>query len=74
MKIPHQQLSPDTVHSLVEEFVTRNGTDYGEYEVSLAQKIQQVIRQLENEEAVIVFDPVTETCSIMTATEAQNFD
>lgn len=74
MKIPYQQLTPDTVHSLVEEFVTRNGTDYGEHEVSLKQKVTQVIHQLANEDAFIVFDPATETCSVLTAREAEQFE
>ncbi|MDT8383092.1 MAG: YheU family protein [Gammaproteobacteria bacterium] len=74
MKIPHQQLSPDTLYSLVEEFVTRGGTDYGEHETSLQQKVQQVIGQLAKEDAFIVFDAATETCTILSAAEAQKFE
>jgi len=74
MKIPYQQLSPEALHSLVEEFITRNGTDYGEHEVSLSQKVQQVMRQLEREDAVIVFDSATETCTILSATDAQKYE
>jgi len=74
MKIPHQQLSPDAIHAIVEEFVTRSGTDYGEHEFSLEQKVQQVMRQLESKDVVVVFDPVTETCSILAAADAQDFD
>lgn len=74
MKIPHRQISPDTLHSLVEEFVTRSGTDYGEQEISLAQKVEQVIGQLDNGHAVVVFDPATETCSILSAADAQAFE
>ena len=74
MKIPHQQLSPNTLQSLVEEFITRNGTDYGEHEFSLDDKVQQVMRQLEREDAVIVFDPATETCTILSAADAQKFE
>ena len=74
MKIPYQQLSPETLHSLVEEFVTRSGTDYGEHEISLEQKVQQVMGQLESSDAVIVFDPATETCSILSAADALNFE
>jgi hypothetical protein len=65
MIIPHQQLSPDTLQALVEEFVTRDGTDYGDAEVGMAQKAQQVMRQLEHGVAVILFDTVTESCSIV---------
>ena len=74
MKIPYQQLSPDTLHALVEEFITRSGTDYGEHEISLDQKAQQVMYQLEKHEATIVFDPATETCTILSAAEAQKFE
>lgn len=74
MIIPYQQLSPDTLQSLVEEFITRNGTDYGEHEISLSQKVQQVMRQLERDDAVIVFDPTTETCTILSAAAAQKFE
>ena len=66
MKIPHQQLSAETLHALVEEFVTRNGTDYGDAEVSLEQKTTQVIRMLDKGDIVIVFDAATESCTIVT--------
>lgn len=65
LKIPHDKLSPEALHGLVEEFVTRDGTDYGEVEIPLKTKILQVLNQLESGTAVIVFDPKTETCTIM---------
>ncbi|WP_455198570.1 YheU family protein [Kaarinaea lacus] len=65
MKIPHQELTPDTLQALIEEFVLREGTDYGESEVSLAQKSDQIMNQLESGEIMIVFDPETETCNII---------
>nr|WP_281175508.1 YheU family protein [Desulfobacter vibrioformis] len=51
--------------SVVEEFVTRDGTDYGEVEVPLETKVAQVIAQLRSGKAVIVFDPRTESCTIL---------
>ncbi len=71
MIIPHQELSPDALQALVEEFVTRSGTDYGNCETSLTEKVQQVVQQLENGEAVIVYDATMETCNITTAAQAQ---
>jgi uncharacterized protein YheU (UPF0270 family) len=65
MKIPHQQLSTETLHNLVEEFVTRDGTDYGDSEVSLEQKTSQVIRMLDKGDISIVFDADTESCTIV---------
>ena len=65
VKIPHSQLSPEALHGVIEEFVTRDGTDYGEIEVPLDTKISQVLRQLESKKAVIVFDLESETCNIL---------
>ena len=63
--IPYDQLSPETLYSVVEEFVTRDGTDYGEREVSLEVKISQIINQLKSKEAVIVFDQESQSCNIV---------
>ena len=65
LKIPYDQLNPKTLHGVIEEFVTRDGTDYGEFEVSLETKISQVLGQLKSGKAVIVFDQATETCNIL---------
>ncbi len=43
IKIPYVQLSPEALHGVIEEFVTRDGTDYGEFEVPLDTKISQVL-------------------------------
>jgi uncharacterized protein YheU (UPF0270 family) len=66
MIIPYKQISPDALQGLIEEFITREGTDYGEMEFSLAQKVSQVERQLTRGDIVIVFDPATESVSILT--------
>ncbi len=65
MIIPHQQLSPEALLGLIEDFVTRDGTDYGEREVPLATKVAQVRRQLESGSAVIVFNEEDESCMIL---------
>lgn len=71
MIIPHQQLSPEALQSLMEEFVTRSGTDYGVTEISLQEKVEQVRRQLERGDVVIVFDPATESVSLLSRQEAE---
>ena len=65
VKVPYNQLSPEALHGVIEEFVTRDGTDYGEVEVPLETKISQVLGQLSSGKAVIVFDQKTETCTIL---------
>jgi uncharacterized protein YheU (UPF0270 family) len=65
MEIPHQQLSLEALQTLVEEFVSRDGTDYGNVEISLEEKTSQVIRMLDKGDAVILFDAATESCTIV---------
>ena len=49
---------------MIESFVLREGTDYGEREYSLEQKVAQVQAQLERGQARILFDPETNTVTI----------
>jgi uncharacterized protein YheU (UPF0270 family) len=70
MIIPYEQISADALQGLVEEFITRDGTDYGEVEFSLEQKVKQVERQLARGDIVIVFDSASESVSILTRHDA----
>lgn len=63
--IPHQQLAPETLQHLIEEFVTRDGTDYGLQESSLASKVRQVQQQLNIGKVVIVFNTESNSCNIV---------
>jgi uncharacterized protein YheU (UPF0270 family) len=63
--VPHTELSEDALRGVVESFVLREGTEYGEKDFSLDQKLAHVIRQLERGEAQIVFDPESETIDIV---------
>jgi uncharacterized protein YheU (UPF0270 family) len=65
LKIPYDQLNPEALQGVIEKFVTRDGTDYGEIEIPLETKISQVLGQLKSGKAVIVFDQETETCNIL---------
>jgi uncharacterized protein YheU (UPF0270 family) len=64
--IARGQLSETALSGLIEEFVTRDGTDYGASEVSLQDKVRQVRQQLVMDEIAIVFDEQTESVSLMT--------
>ena len=70
-RIPTQlspaQLSPQALRGLVEEFVTRDGTDYGAVERSVEDKIARVEAQLASGEVCIVFDPQTESANLVLA-------
>jgi uncharacterized protein YheU (UPF0270 family) len=63
--VPHTELEPDLLHAVVESFVLREGTDYGEKEVSFEAKVARVIAQLKKGEARILFDPESESITIV---------
>ena len=63
--IPYTELSPDALRGVIESFVLREGTEYGDRDVSLDDKVAQVIRQLRRGEAQIVFDPGSESIDIL---------
>ena len=65
VEVPHAQLAPEVLRRLIEEFVTRDGTDYGAIERTLAEKVAIVERQLEAGEVAIVVDAESETVDIV---------
>ncbi|MBZ0220908.1 MAG: YheU family protein [Candidatus Methylomirabilis sp.] len=65
MEIPYHLLTDDALTGLIEEFVTREGTDYGPGSYTLEEKTIQVRRQLEKGLAVIVYNEKDGSCSIV---------
>ena len=63
--VPWKDLPADTLTNLIEEFVTRDGTDYGDPEIPTATKVEQARNQLKKQEAFVVFDEITESVSVM---------
>jgi uncharacterized protein len=66
-KIPVDRLSPEALQGVIEEFISREGTDYGEVDVSQETKFRQVKYKLENGSAILIFDDETETTNIFLA-------
>lgn len=67
MQIPWQQVDAETLTNLIEMFVLREGTDYGDEEKSLEEKVEDVRRQLAAGEAVLVWSELHETVNILPA-------
>jgi len=61
MLIPYQQLAADTLSNLIEAYVLREGTDYGETEVDLAEKVKQIKAQLQSGLVLIVYSELHES-------------
>jgi uncharacterized protein YheU (UPF0270 family) len=66
-KIPVDKLSPEALQGVIKEFISRNGTDYGEIEAATETKFRQVKYKLETGSAVLIFDDETETTNIFLA-------
>lgn len=63
--IPYEKLSPEALQGLIEEFVTRPGTDTGYAKTTIDQNVEMVKRQLKRGEAVITFDEESQTANII---------
>lgn len=68
--VPHTELTSELLRAVIESFVLREGTDYGEHELSLDEKVARVVTQLERGDANIVFDPDTESVAIVVVSAA----
>jgi hypothetical protein len=69
VEVDPEDLSPAALRGLAEEFVTRESTDYGAIEKDFDQKVDDVLRQLRDGNARIVFDPEEETIQLRTRHE-----
>jgi len=67
MIIPHEDLADETLISLIESFILREGTDYGDTDVSLESKTQQILNQIKSGKIIIVYSELHETCDLVPA-------
>lgn len=63
--IPYEKLSKDALSGVIEEFVNREGTDYGLYEHSFDDKCEQLLDSIKSGRALIVFDHDSQSVSVM---------
>jgi uncharacterized protein YheU (UPF0270 family) len=73
IEIPSERLSRDILGAVIEEYILREGTDYGVQEASLESKIKQVHRQIIQGDVLITFDPVTENCTLLTRNQFNRY-
>ena len=65
--VPPDSLSAEALQGVIERFIMREGTDYGKQEIEISRKIESVKRQIDAGRACIIFDPETETTTILAA-------
>ena len=66
MEVPYKSLSERALLGVIREFVTREGTDYGERVYALEEKIAHVLGQIEKGEVRIFYEEETQTCNLVT--------
>ena len=74
MIIPYTQLDPDVLAAVLQDIVTRDGTDYGEKEITIEQKINQVRQALRNGQCFVVYDSISESVGMLTRQQALQMD
>jgi len=72
IQVPWDRLSAAAQRGVIEEFVTREGTEYGAVDVALETKVEQVRKQLEKGEVVVLFDHKTQTVNLRRAADLQS--
>ncbi|MCP4325797.1 MAG: YheU family protein [Psychromonas sp.] len=65
MLIPYQSLDSETLNNLIESFILREGTDYGEAEISLNEKSQKVLQQIESGDVLILYSELEESVTLI---------
>jgi hypothetical protein len=65
MEVPWTALSREALLGVVEAFVLREGTDYGDREVPHEAKVRQVLAGLESGEVRMLFDPETQSVTLL---------
>ena len=63
--VPPDRLEPETLSALLEEYASRDGTDYGERELTLEEKVTRLRALLRDNELSLVYDQSTEALDIV---------
>jgi len=69
MIIPIEQLPQDTLNSLLQEHVLREGTNYGEHDISIESQVAQLKQQLERGDIVLVYSELHESVNLLPKSE-----
>ena len=65
LEIPYNELSPQALQGIIEHWILKEGTDYGDQEFSLAEKVESVMKQLKSGKAKIIFHPEEGLCELV---------
>ncbi len=72
--IPWQSLSEEALSGVLEEYITRDGTDYGANELTLDARLQRARRQLQKGDVQLVFNSAEQSCHVITRDQARELE
>lgn len=67
--IPYKKLSENTLKNLLESYISREGTDYGSYELTIDDKLSKARQDLKNGHVIIIWNLIDENLQILTPFE-----
>ncbi len=65
VEIPLEQLSEDLLAGIIENFILREGTDYGLTEVPYEKKVEQIRRRMNAGQIKVVFDLTSDSVTLL---------
>ncbi|MFT4520346.1 MAG: hypothetical protein ACI9JM_002748 [Halioglobus sp.] len=68
--VPPDQLQAEVLNSLLEEYASRDGTDYGEQEVALERKVASLLGQLERGDLKLLYDSDSQEWDLLPSEQA----
>ena len=68
VEIPFEQINPDTLQRMIQEFVSRDGADWDNTGCTLEDKVKQVMQQLRSKKIKVVFDLTSQTANLVKET------
>ncbi len=71
IRVPIERIEPETLDGLLQEFASRDGTDYGERETPLHERVAQLRRQLGASELQLLFHPETQSWDLVPREQAR---
>ncbi len=66
MEIPWRSLSDDALRGVIQDYVLREGTEYGTTDVLLDTKVAQVMAQIREGKVGVFFDRESATATLRT--------
>lgn len=69
MIIPPEKFTEEVLKNLLESYISREGTDYGERELSLEEKVNDLLRNVYLGEALISYDEDSQSVNLISAQE-----